>query len=277
MTDQAMVGLVVLVMFVGMLVAEALGGFHRSKPEAWKGRGFALAGIASHALLAGPVVALVMGLLFGRVFPQTQGAFADVSFWLAFPPLFLAQELAHYWLHRWSHEKRWLWKFHRTHHSAEDLNALVLYRYNIFWTLMLPQVWIGALAVHLGMFEVFAACSLIEFAVNALTHTPYRWDLALRRVPALDTVFNGLEKVVTLPDTHHAHHGLGRHANLRGNYAVTLFFLDMLFGTAKIPRARQERFGLPGRFDWREELFWPVVRSEAGSGTAPRGHLGSGS
>lgn len=25
-------------------------------------------------------------------------------------------------------------------------------------------------------------------------------------------------------------------------------------------RARQERFGLPARFDWKEELFWPVFR-----------------
>jgi len=75
---------------------------------------------------------------------------------------------------------------------------------------------------------------------------------------------------VTVPDTHHAHHGLGRHANLRGNYAVTLFFLDMLYGTTKIPRARQERFGLPGRFDGREELFWPVVRSQPASGPGPR-------
>ena len=71
----------------------------------------------------------------------------------------------------------------------------------------------------------------------------------------MNTVFNGPEKIITLPDTHHAHHGLGKYANARGNYAVTVFLFDVLLGTAKIPRARQERFGLPGQFDWREELF----------------------
>lgn len=57
-----------------------------------------------------------------------------------------------------------------------------------------------------------------------------------------------------------ARHGLGRHAHARGNHAVTLFIIDVLHGTARISRARQERFGLPARIDWKEELFWPVFR-----------------
>lgn len=260
MTIEQLVGVVVLTVFLSMLLVEALGGHHSRRTNTWRDRGFALAGISAQTLMAGPVVALMIGLLFGRVFTGTESALAQVSFWVAFPVVFFLQEFCHYWLHRWSHEKRWLWKLHRTHHSAPQLNALVLYRYNIFWTLLLPQTWIGAICVHLGLYEVFAAAILIEFVVNALTHTPYRWDLALRRLPGMTPVFNVLEKVITLPDTHHAHHGLGKHAHARGNYAITLFCLDVFYGTAKIPRERQERFGLPGRFDWREELFWPLVR-----------------
>lgn len=260
MTVEALVGVVVISVFISMLVLEALGGHHRRQDNTWRDRGFAIAGLAAQTLLAGPVIALAIGLLFGQVFTGYEGALTDTPFWLAFPIVFVLQEFLHYWLHRWSHEKRWLWKLHRTHHSAPQLNALVLYRYNIFWTLLLPQTWLGAISVYLGLYEVFAAAILIEFVVNALTHTPYRWDLALRRLPGMEPVFAVLEKVITLPDTHHAHHGLGKQAHARGNYAITLFCLDVLYGTAKIPRGRQERFGLPGKFDWREELFWPVVR-----------------
>lgn len=264
MTEQAQqtAGLVVLGIFFATLLIEALGGHHRHYERSWRDRLFALAGLAAHAMLSAPVVAFGMALMTTYLFPETANRFADTPFWLAFPIIFLLQELSHYWLHRWSHEKRWLWKLHRTHHSATHLNALVLYRYNVFWTVILPQTWIGAITLHLGMPEVFMACVLIEFAVNALTHTPYRWDLALRRLPGMTPVFNVLEKIITLPDTHHAHHGLGRHAHARGNYAITLFCLDVLMGTARIPRARQERFGLPGRFDWKEELFWPVFRQK---------------
>jgi sterol desaturase/sphingolipid hydroxylase (fatty acid hydroxylase superfamily) len=203
---------------------------------------------------------VVLGLVFNHLFPHSANRFAGASFWLVFPVYFVVEEFCHYWLHRWSHEKRWLWKLHRTHHSATQLNTLVLYRYNIFWTALLPQAWFGAVALHLGLVDVFIASTLITFTVNVLTHTSYRWDLALRRIPIMNPLLNALEKVVTLPDTHHAHHGLGRHAHARGNYAVTIFLFDVLLGTAKIPRARQERFGLPANFDWREELFWPLVR-----------------
>lgn len=271
MGPEQLVGIVVFAVFFGMLFLEAVGGHHRRQATTWRDRGFALAGIGAHVLLASPVVAAVMGLLFGKVFTGTEGALADAAFWLAFPVVFFLQEFSHYWVHRWAHEKRWLWKLHRTHHSAPQLNALVLYRYNVFWTLLLPQTWIGAVTVHLGMYEVFAATILIEFVVNVLTHTPYRWDLALRRLPGMEPVFRVVENLLTLPDTHHAHHGLGRHAHARGNYAVTLFFLDRLYGTAKIPRARQERFGLPGRFDWKEELFWPVFRRGIQRGPAVDG------
>lgn len=242
------------------MVLEIIGGQHRWNRHTLKGGLFAVAGIAAHATVAAPIVAIVLGLVFNHVFPHSVNRFAGASFWLVFPLYFVIEEFCHYWIHRWAHEKRWLWKLHRTHHSAPQLNTLVLYRYNIFWTALLPQAWFGAVALHLGLTEVFLAGTLITFTVNVLTHTSYRWDLALRRVPVMNPVLNVLEKIITLPDTHHAHHGLGKHAHARGNYAVTIFLFDVLLGTAKIPRSRQERFGLPANFDWREELFWPLVR-----------------
>ena len=203
---------------------------------------------------------MAVGFLLSRFFPGSAGRFAGTSFLMVFPVWFVTEEICHYWLHRWSHEWRWLWKLHRTHHSAPRLNVGVIFRYNLFWTLLLPQSWFGAAALYLGLTKVFIVSTLITFVVNLLTHTSYRWDLALRRIPAMNSVFNVLEKVITLPDTHHAHHGMGRHAHMRGNYAVTIFLFDIILGTARIPRTAQERFGLPGRFDWKEELFWPVMR-----------------
>lgn len=249
-----------IAIFGASMLAEIIGGQHRLNRQTLKGSLFALAGIAAHSLVAAPIVAVVLGLVFNHVFPHSANRLVGAPFWLVFPLYFVVEEFCHYWLHRWSHEKRWLWKLHRTHHSASQLNSLVLYRYNIFWTALLPQAWFGAVALHLGLVDVFIAATLVTFTVNVLTHTSYRWDLALRRIPIMNPVLNALEKVVTLPDTHHAHHGLGRHAHARGNYAVTIFLFDVLLGTAKIPRARQERFGLPAAFDWREELFWPLVR-----------------
>lgn len=67
---------------------------------------------------------------------------------------------------------------------------------------------------------------------------------------------------MTLPDTHHVHHAYGKSAHPNGNYAVTIFLFDVLFGTAKFPRQEQATFGLPvaHRLHWAEELFWPLVK-----------------
>jgi sterol desaturase/sphingolipid hydroxylase (fatty acid hydroxylase superfamily) len=250
----------ILALFGLVLFLEIAGGRVAWTRGTWRGVLFALCGVAAHAVLASPVIGLVLGLVFQRVFPGSAEALAGTPFWLVFPLYFVTEEFCHYWVHRWSHEKRWLWKLHRTHHSAEQLNSLVLYRYNVFWTLLLPQAWFGAAAVHLGLYQVFIVSNLITFSVNALTHTAYRWDLALRRLPGMEPVFRVLERCVTLPDTHHAHHAFGRNAHVRGNYAVTIFAFDVLLGTARIPHVRQERFGFRRAFDWKEELLWPLFR-----------------
>ncbi|MFK7975875.1 MAG: sterol desaturase family protein, partial [Halioglobus sp.] len=104
----------------------------------------------------------------------------------------------------------------------------------------------------------------ITYLVNVGTHLSFRWDLVLReRYPATEPVWRILERVITLPDAHQAHHAWGaEQAHPNGNYAVTLFFFDTLFGTAKLPHKRQEKFGLPisPRLPLAEELFWPLVR-----------------
>jgi len=265
---EKQMGLWILAIFLVMFLAELPGGFHTRGRQSIKDAAFWLTGLGFQTLITPPLIAIAAGFLLNRFFPGSTGRFRDASFWLVFPLWFTTEEFCHYWLHRWSHEWRWLWKLHRTHHSAERLNVGVIFRYNVFWTFLLPQSWFGAIAIHLGLIDVFIASTLITFTVNVLTHTSYRWDLMLRRVPGMSAVFNVLEKIVTLPDTHHAHHGMGRNAYMRGNYAVTIFLFDTLLGTSRIPRAAQERFGLPGRFDWKEELFWPVLRRAGETGQA---------
>lgn len=258
--NKSNIGLWLVAIFAVMVTAELLGGAWRRKSYALKDSLFAGAGLTFQTLITPPFIAAAVGLLLDRFFPHSANRFAGLSFWAIFPIWFVTEEFLHYWLHRWSHEWRWLWKLHRTHHSATALNVAVIFRYNVFWTFILPQSWFGALAIHFGLTDVFLASALVTYVVNVFTHTSYRWDLALRRISGMNPVMNVVEKVITLPDTHHAHHGLGRHAYMRGNYAVTIFLFDVLLGTARIPRTPQEKFGLPGRFDWREELFWPIWR-----------------
>ncbi|WP_372862317.1 sterol desaturase family protein [Spongiibacter sp.] len=255
--------LIILSIFLFAFGCEWLGGRLTRSPRPLRDFAFMLFGLVSNLFVAGAVLGSAIGWLLAHYLPNNAGSLANTPFWLAFPAIFFIEEFAHYWLHRAAHEWRWLWKIHRTHHSAQQLNIAVVYRYNFFWVFMLPQTWMGAFAIYFGLSEAFLAAVFVTYIVNLGTHSSYRWDNWLRnKIPVLEPVWKVVERVVTLPDTHHAHHAYGKTAHPNGNYAVTVFLFDVLFGTAKIPNSAQRNYGLPisPRLHWAEELLWPIVR-----------------
>jgi sterol desaturase/sphingolipid hydroxylase (fatty acid hydroxylase superfamily) len=42
--------------------------------------------------------------------------------------LFLGVELAYYWMHRASHEVRWMWASHVVHHSQQSIHLASAFR-----------------------------------------------------------------------------------------------------------------------------------------------------
>ncbi|ROS05469.1 sterol desaturase/sphingolipid hydroxylase (fatty acid hydroxylase superfamily) [Sinobacterium caligoides] len=256
-------GVTVLTTFVLIYSAELFSGHIRRAQRPLRDAVFSLFGLIGQPMVSGVIVGGIAGHLAAQWFPSHSNSLQGISFWLLCPLLFVGMELAHYTIHRYAHEWRWLWKIHRTHHSGLDMNSGLLYRYNLFWIFLLPQPWVGAFASYSGCYESFAIAVFITYIINVLTHTAFRWDLYLRtKAPWSEPLWWVLERTITLPDTHHAHHSYGRNAHPNGNYAVSLFLFDVVFGTAKIPNTRQKLFGLPiaRRLHWAEEIFWPVVR-----------------
>lgn len=264
MNIEHWIGIFVASVFAIAFGIELLNGRIQKGPRPGRDFLFTLTGLFSQSFISGALIGSIAGYLIATLWGgEAAGSLSHINFWLAFGVIFFTEEMLHYWLHRYAHEWRWLWKIHRTHHSAQQLNVGVIYRYNIFWVMILPQVWMGALAFYLGLGEAYVAAIMITFLTNVLTHSNYRWDLWLRRkMPWSEPLWWVLERVITLPDAHHAHHAYGKSAHPNGNYAVTLFIFDIIFGTAKIPNSKQVNYGLPisPRLHWAEELFWPVVK-----------------
>ena len=144
--------------------------------------------------------------------------------WLA---LFFAIELAYYWLHRYSHEIRWMWAQHSVHHSARQITLSVAYRlgWTQFvagpWLFLVPVCWIGfdPRAVIL----MYAASLLYQFWL----HTE-----AVGKLGFLEHVFN-------TPSHHRVHHAV-EPEYLDRNYGGVLIIWDKLFGTFA-----EEREGAP--------------------------------
>jgi sterol desaturase/sphingolipid hydroxylase (fatty acid hydroxylase superfamily) len=223
------------------------------------------------SLLSLGVTRLVRGLagvlvLFsaGALWPSSRGALAGWSTWPFAVLYLLIADYGFYWVHRKCHEHSWLWRLHKPHHVPQQLYSSVTYRENWLFNLLLPQTWVVPLFVWVGQAEGYLVGAAFFTMIALALHCELRWDLHLQRNRFLRPIMWVVERVITLPDVHHVHHGLGRHGNAMKNYGASLSIFDLIHGTLVIPHARQEAFGLPEGVPvepWTEQLFWPFVRS----------------
>lgn len=259
-------GLFYLCSFFGVLALEAIAGRHRGVHS----RSDWIVTILSTVLGMGvirPLLAIGSAALFLAVAPGQAGAFADVPAWLAFPVILLVAEFLFYWAHRLAHAAKgkhgfdWLWKLHRTHHSAKYINVLVIFRLNPFWAIIQPQTWVIGYALYAGQPFAAALAGVTEFAWNIVTHSHFRWDDKLRAHPVTGRAFRMLERIFVSPGIHHTHHGYGRDGANYRNFGLIFSCFDGLFGTLLIPEGRPWRYGVPGpNAHWSEEVFFPIVR-----------------
>ena len=225
----------------------------------------ALLGLTVRPLLAG-----LVALFIGVVFPAGRGALAEVPFWLFLPVIILVAEFGGYWMHRLAHRAErhryfdWLWRLHRTHHTANYMNVLLQFRVNFAWALVSGLTWVLTAAFYLGQ-ELAASVAGAMFALYSIvTHCDFRWDDAIRRHRFLGPLFRGLEHIIVSPGVHHTHHGYGRDGATYCNFGNMLSVYDWLFGTLKIPRGRPGHYGLPRpRVHWAEEVFFPLFWKKA--------------
>lgn len=247
-------------LLLGFLVIEAVTGGLRQATRRDHGLTFLLFVVNSAVMR--PVWGIAVGLGAKALIPQYANGLDWLPFWPAFFGVLLIMELIFYWTHRWSHigQKRgsrlaWLWKIHRTHHSAAHLDTSVTVRQNIFWMLLTPHVWYVIVCVYLGL-ETEAALSVgLMYVWNLLTHTNWRWDAAFLKQPW----FRAVAHIIITPSLHHTHHGYGKDGKMYRNYALMFAFYDWMFGTLHIPEGKPSRYGVPGESPhWAEEAFYPL-------------------
>jgi sterol desaturase/sphingolipid hydroxylase (fatty acid hydroxylase superfamily) len=215
-----------------------------------------------------PLVVLATNLLCQHFIPADHNLLAHWPIWAMAFAFLIGDDLTQYLWHRASHTP-WLWPLHRAHHSAHYMSLRVTYRNNFFYYVMMPGIWISGVLIYLGMAQVYAVYILIKLAVIVGAHSAWRWDEPLYRVRALRPVMWLVERVVSTPATHWAHHALTNTDGIghyKGNFGNLLFFWDVLFGTAKITRSYPASVGLQddqrfGKERWFNELFYPVFQS----------------
>lgn len=260
---------VIAAIFFGFVVLEILYTRFFKKPGQTPSDGLVEGGSALTLILVTQPAAVAGGVALGALlFPSQAGTLASWPFLAVFCLFLVFDDMSQYWWHRLSHTLPWLYKLHRPHHNAEYLSVRVVYRNNVFYYLMMPGIWLSGMLIYLGGGWVYAVYLPIKMAVIIGAHSDVRWDQKLYDIPWLSPVMWVVERTISTPATHSAHHG--KHANdgvthYKGNYGNLLFLWDVIFGTAKITRRYPHTFGVENLPDTStaEQLFWPLVRTSA--------------
>jgi sterol desaturase/sphingolipid hydroxylase (fatty acid hydroxylase superfamily) len=153
----------------------------------------------------------------------------------------VAGDLVTYAYHRASHANRFLWTFHRVHHSSPQLDWLAAHREHPVDGL-LTQLAMNLPALLLGV-GLGGLAALVAFRGlwAAFIHSNVRLPVGPLRV------------LLGAPELHHWHHASSE--RMRHNYANLAPWIDVLFGTYHCPPDQKASVGLAGQAP-RTYLGW---------------------
>jgi sterol desaturase/sphingolipid hydroxylase (fatty acid hydroxylase superfamily) len=213
-----------------------------------------------------PLVVYFSLKLLPVLLPGYKDAFAWVPFGWAFFIIAVADDLTQYWYHRLHHQLPFLWRFHRTHHSAPYMGMAMASRQNIIYTIFFSQIYLTAALVYLGLGYAALFVTGIKSLITTAAHSSIPWDKPLYKNKWLHPVAWVLERLISTPATHHAHHadssddGIGYY---KGNFGNMFFIWDVIFGTGIITRKYPASYGISHYEgdEWYAQFLWPLFKS----------------
>ena len=248
-------------------ILEALGGLYFSGKRSKTDYTIELVSLATLPTLIQPGIFLVTFLGMNFFLPNLENYFINLHFMWQVVTFLILDDMVQYWWHRWSHTNMTMWKLHRPHHVVEEMGVLVTYRNAILYYALMPGIWFSGILIYLGMGYVYIFYVTVKLIVILLAHSDTRWDRFLYRYKLLHPLAWIIERTISTPSTHFAHHGLTAEDGIshpNGNFGNLLFFWDILFGTAKITRKYPEIFGAWNQIKepWYIQLLFPIFRSK---------------
>ncbi|MGZ3410327.1 MAG: sterol desaturase family protein [Xanthobacteraceae bacterium] len=157
-------------------------------------------------------------------FNHGYGPLGSVPFWWQVAIYLVFTDVVLYWIHRIFHGAT-LWRFHAIHHSAEDVDWTTAYRFHPV-NLLLGPFFADVTLLYLGMSPtVLLFLAPFEAMMSMFVHANLNWT------------FGPLKYVIATPVFHRWHHTLPESGGEK-NFAPTLAFLDVLFGTFYMPEGK---------------------------------------
>ena len=161
--------------------------------------------------------------------------------------LFVLDDLARYWLHRWLHKVPLLWSFHKVHHSATVLNPFTVFRTHPVEALLFSIRSALIQGIVSAIFFFFFGNQVTLMMVLGASIFTFAFNLFganLRHSPVSIRYWNFLECILMSPAQHHIHHSTAKE-HINKNFGVALSVWDFMFNSLCLSRAGDQlNFGL---------------------------------
>jgi len=267
MEEETISKLIPVTVLLVLGIIESIGGLYLDDKRSKNDFTIELLSLITLPTLIQPGIFLFVLWLMGFGFPGLEDYFLNTSLWWHVIAFLVLDDMTQYWWHRLSHVNRKMWKLHRPHHVVEEMGVLVTYRNAILYYALMPGIWFSAVLIYLGMGYVYLFYLPIKLVVILLAHSETKWDRFLYRYKILRPFAWIIERTISTPSTHFAHHGLTAEDGVshpNGNYGNLLFIWDVIFGTSKITRKYPSRFGAWNQIKepWYVQLFFPLITSK---------------
>ncbi|MFC5695671.1 sterol desaturase family protein [Pseudomonas sp. GCM10022186] len=176
--------------------------------------------------------------------------------------VFLLKDFVHYWAHRAFHS-RWLWAFHKVHHSAPVLVPATASRVHFVEKIVEKLTTAICLGLFAGVFWYACGGEVSRYTLFGVTYLVFIFNgLAanLRHSHVWLSFGPAVEHVLNSPAQHQIHHSdAPRHFNK--NFGTNLSLWDWMFGTLYVTSSKPEsiRFGTREKDDERYLTLYSLI------------------
>ncbi len=256
----------ILTLFILISLAEFFTGLYKNGKFNRNEWYINVAGLALSSTITRPLSFILSAYILTTLFPEYHNVFREVPLWTAILICALLEDFTQYWWHRAAHTYPWLWKGHRVHHSSPEMSVFVTGRNSWIYLFFFPSRLVSTALIFLGFGQGFIIAYALKALIGLSAHAHVPWDRPLYAIKWLSPVMWVVERVISTPSTHQAHHaahdrdGVGI---INGNYGNMFMIWDVIFGTARITRQYPEQIGLEEYHEepWYVQLGYPIFKS----------------
>jgi len=195
---------------------------------------FALYSIAQSYILGIIIFGYIIRFIDNSTGISRLNLMEDIPVWVQLLFFLITHDLYIYWMHRWQHKNKYLWRIHEAHHSPKKVDWLSGSRSH-------------ALEIVINQTIEFLPIVLLGSPVEVIAYKASVSAVWGMHIHSNINVHTGkLQKIINGPEMHRWHHSTGKGRNR--NFATKFAFWDWIFGTAYLPDYKPADYGLKTYF-----------------------------